>query len=148
MDLLAHPIAERGVDKLVLADLEELEAKVRAAGADIAVGVVEQRNLLRRFPDAQRTWLKFRGGAYSGANLFAFGSRDAASAVALCSPIPNQRACTGKESSAASACHLAWWTARWAGIAGARRELSQPHPPGSTGLGELSLQLGNARQLA
>ena len=34
-----------------------------AEGADIAIGVVERRLLLRRLPDAQRTWLKFRGGA-------------------------------------------------------------------------------------
>ena len=27
-----------------------------------------------RLPQTKRTWIKFRGGAYSGANLFAFGS--------------------------------------------------------------------------
>ena len=41
-----------------------------ATGADVAVGFVERRTLLARFPESRRTWLKFRGGAYSGANLF------------------------------------------------------------------------------
>ena len=52
-----------------------------AGGADVAVGMVERRPLLARFPQAQRTWLKFRGGAYSGANLFALASPNALAAV-------------------------------------------------------------------
>ena len=54
-----------------------------AAGADLAIGLVEKRALDARLPQTRRTWIRFRGGAYSGANLFAFGSRDAAKAVAL-----------------------------------------------------------------
>jgi hypothetical protein len=46
----------------------------RSAGADLAIGVVERRRLMTRFPQSKRTWLHFRGGSYSGANLFAFGS--------------------------------------------------------------------------
>jgi GTP:adenosylcobinamide-phosphate guanylyltransferase len=46
----------------------------KAAGADLAVGVVEQSTLMARLPQTKRTWLKFRGGAYTGANIFAFGS--------------------------------------------------------------------------
>jgi len=46
----------------------------KAEGADLAIGVVEQRSLLARLPHTKRTWLHFRGGAYTGANLFAFGS--------------------------------------------------------------------------
>ena len=42
----------------------------KAGGADVAIGLVSRDVMLRRFPQAQRTWLKFRGGAYSGANLF------------------------------------------------------------------------------
>ena len=45
-----------------------------ATGADLAVGVVERKVLMRRFPKSERTWLKFRGGAYTGANLFALRS--------------------------------------------------------------------------
>ena len=45
----------------------------KSAGADVAIGVVSQNALLKRLPKTKRTWLKFRGGAYSGANLFLFG---------------------------------------------------------------------------
>jgi len=48
-----------------------------AAGADIAIAVVEKRVLLASYPASKRTWLKFRGGQYSGANLFYFGSAKA-----------------------------------------------------------------------
>jgi GTP:adenosylcobinamide-phosphate guanylyltransferase len=45
-----------------------------ADGADIAIGVAERTLLMRRLPNTRRTWLKFRGGAYTGANLFALAS--------------------------------------------------------------------------
>ena len=38
-----------------------------AAGADIGIGVVRRASLLRRLPETERTWLKFRRGAYTGA---------------------------------------------------------------------------------
>ncbi|RIX32311.1 NTP transferase domain-containing protein [Sphingomonas edaphi] len=63
----------------------------QAAGADLAIGLVEQRPLLARLPETSRTWLRFRGGAYSGANLFAFGNRKAASAVALWRSVEQDR---------------------------------------------------------
>lgn len=50
------------------------EFTAAAEGADLAIGVVEQQLLLARFPESKRTWLSFRGGSYTGANLFAFGS--------------------------------------------------------------------------
>jgi GTP:adenosylcobinamide-phosphate guanylyltransferase len=53
----------------------------KAKGADLAIGVVERRSLLARLPQTKRTWLVFRGGAYSGANLFALGSIKALAAV-------------------------------------------------------------------
>ena len=53
----------------------------RAAAADLAVGVVERQSLLERLPQSKRTWIAFRGGAYSGANLFAFGSIKALAAI-------------------------------------------------------------------
>jgi molybdopterin-guanine dinucleotide biosynthesis protein A len=45
-----------------------------AAGADVAAALVERRTLLAAFPGSRRTWLPFRKGAYSGANLFWLGS--------------------------------------------------------------------------
>lgn len=41
-----------------------------ALSADLAVAMVERRVLLSRYPGSRRTWLKFRGGRWSGANLF------------------------------------------------------------------------------
>ena len=63
----------------------------KSAGADLAIGLVERRPLVGRLPDTQRTWLKFRGGAYSGANLFGFGSAKAANAVALWRSVEQDR---------------------------------------------------------
>lgn len=62
-----------------------------AAQADIAIGVVERATLLRRFPNAKRTWLKFRGGAYTGANLFALKSPKVAAAIELWRSVENER---------------------------------------------------------
>jgi GTP:adenosylcobinamide-phosphate guanylyltransferase len=62
-----------------------------AGGADLAIGLVEQRALIARLPGTQRTWLKFRGGAYSGANLFAFGSREAGKAIELWRSVEQDR---------------------------------------------------------
>jgi hypothetical protein len=44
-----------------------------AERADLAAGLVERRVLLSAYPGSKRTWLPFRGGAYSGANLFWLG---------------------------------------------------------------------------
>ena len=62
-----------------------------AEGADVAVGLVEQRPLMVRLPQTKRTWLRFRGGAYSGANLFAFGSAKSARAVNLWRSVEQDR---------------------------------------------------------
>jgi GTP:adenosylcobinamide-phosphate guanylyltransferase len=57
------------------------EFVARAEGADLAIGVVERQPLLARLPTTKRTWLRFRGGAYTGANLFALGSAAALPAI-------------------------------------------------------------------
>jgi len=62
-----------------------------AKGADLAIGLVERANLMARLPTTERTWLRFRGGAYSGANLFAFGSAKAAAAVGLWRSVEQDR---------------------------------------------------------
>ena len=63
----------------------------QAEGADVAIGLVERRALIARLPGTQRTWIRFRGGAYSGANLFAFGSPNAATAVAMWRSVEQDR---------------------------------------------------------
>ncbi len=42
-----------------------------AAGADIAIAMVEKTTMMKEFPKNRRTWLKFSDGYWSGANLFA-----------------------------------------------------------------------------
>ncbi len=55
----------------------------KTQGSDIAIGLVTQDLLLKRLPQTKRTWLKFRGGAYSGANLFLLGSPKVRSTLQL-----------------------------------------------------------------
>lgn len=62
-----------------------------AAGADIAIGVVEREKLLRRLPNTERTWLKFRGGAFTGANLFALASPQVRPAIELWRSVEQDR---------------------------------------------------------
>jgi GTP:adenosylcobinamide-phosphate guanylyltransferase len=62
-----------------------------ATGADLAVGLVDQATLMHRFPNAERTWLKFRGGAYTGANLFMLGSPKTARAIRLWRSVEQDR---------------------------------------------------------
>jgi GTP:adenosylcobinamide-phosphate guanylyltransferase len=62
-----------------------------AEGRDIAIGVVERGPLLRRLPRTRRTWLKFRGGAYTGANLFALNSPKVARAVEIWRSVEQER---------------------------------------------------------
>lgn len=62
-----------------------------AKGSDIAIGVVERRALMRRLPATKRTWLKFRGGAYTGANLFALANPHVAPAIELWRSVEQDR---------------------------------------------------------
>ena len=62
-----------------------------AEGADVAIGVVERNALMHRLPDTRRTWLKFRGGAYTGANLFALRSPDVRPAIELWRSVEQDR---------------------------------------------------------
>ena len=62
-----------------------------AEGADVAIGLVERRALMARLPQTKRTWIAFRGGAYSGANLFALGSPNAARALRLWREVEQDR---------------------------------------------------------
>lgn len=54
-----------------------------AAGSDLSVALVERRTLLSRYPESRRTWLKLRGGWWSGANLFWLGGAQVRPVVAF-----------------------------------------------------------------
>ena len=53
--------------------------------------MVERGKLMQRLPQSQRTWLKFRGGAYSGANLFLLRSPAVRPAIALWRSVEQDR---------------------------------------------------------
>jgi GTP:adenosylcobinamide-phosphate guanylyltransferase len=83
--ILSHsadfPLLVTTADHALLDKQMIAEFIAKAEGADVAVGVVERQFLLARLPQTKRTWIAFRGGAYSGANLFAFGSIKALAAI-------------------------------------------------------------------
>ena len=51
--------------------VESFWAAARATGADVVAGVTTAEVVQRAYPETQRTYLRFRDGACSGANLFA-----------------------------------------------------------------------------
>lgn len=61
--------------------VEYFLAQAEERGGDLAVGLVSATVLKARFPDSVRTWLRFAGEQYSGANLFAFQTPRARRAV-------------------------------------------------------------------
>lgn len=59
--------------------------------ADIAIGVVERDALLKRLPKSQRTWIRFRSGAYSGANMFLLSGKRVIPALELWRSVEQDR---------------------------------------------------------
>lgn len=71
--------------------LDAFIGPAETAGTDVAVAVVERRVLEAAYPGNRRTWLHFRGGSYSGANLFWFADARALGALRLWRGIEQQR---------------------------------------------------------
>ena len=69
------PVLVTTADNLLLTPAMIAEFLEGAEGSDVAVAMVERRVLLARYPESRRTWLKFRGGWWSGANLFRLRGR-------------------------------------------------------------------------
>ena len=86
-----YPLLVTTADHALLDPAMIADFCAKAEGSDVAIGLVERGSLTARLPDSQRTWLRFRGGAYSGANLFAFGSARGAEAVALWRSVEQDR---------------------------------------------------------
>ena len=74
------------LDEAMIGDFCEM-----AAGAVIAVAVVDRGDLMAILPDSKRTWIPFKGGAYSGANLFALGGKEALPAIAMWRAVEQDR---------------------------------------------------------
>ena len=86
-----YPLLVTTADHALLDQAMIADFCAKANGADLAIGVVSRARLMARLPQTRRTWLRFRGGAYSGANLFAFGSSEAAKAVSLWRSVEQDR---------------------------------------------------------
>ncbi len=66
-----------GDHPLLTPELVELFiAEAALSGADLAVGMAPAASVLAAYPEARRTWLRFRDGRYTGCNLFAFLTAD------------------------------------------------------------------------
>lgn len=86
-----YPLLVTTADNVLLSGAMLDHFVAAAQGADLAVAVVEARVLLAKYPDSRRTWLTFRGGRYSGANLFWFGSARAARVLELWAGVEQDR---------------------------------------------------------
>jgi hypothetical protein len=80
---IAWPVLVTTADHALLDEAMIDDFCTRSGGADVAIAVVDRRALLQRLPATLRTWIRFRGGAYSGANLFLLRSPKVASAIGL-----------------------------------------------------------------
>jgi GTP:adenosylcobinamide-phosphate guanylyltransferase len=85
------PLLVTTADHALLDTVTVDEFIAAAEPADIAIGVVERGNLLGRLPQTRRTWLPFRGGAYTGANLFALSSPAVRPAIELWRSVEQDR---------------------------------------------------------
>lgn len=71
--------------------LDHFLAAADAAGADVAAGLAAEAVIVAQYPATRRTYLRFRGGAYSGANLFALRTPAAGDAIAFWNRIERDR---------------------------------------------------------
>ena len=69
------PLLVTTADNVLLTPTMIAEFLRGAEDSDVAVAMVERDSLLARYPHSKRTWLKFRGGWWSGANMFRLRGR-------------------------------------------------------------------------
>lgn len=69
------PVLVTTADNVLLTSAMVAEFLAGAEGSDVAVAMVERDVLFAHYPESQRTWLKFRGGWWSGANMFRLRGR-------------------------------------------------------------------------
>lgn len=79
-----HALLEPG---MLAAFLDAAEAP----GVDVAAGMAPEAVIAARFPKTRRTYLRFRDGGYSGANLFALRTPAAERAIAFWERVERDR---------------------------------------------------------
>lgn len=87
------PVLVTTADHALLDDamLDAFFAGAAERPADLHLGLVARRTIEARFPEAKRTYLRFRGEAFSGANLFLFGTPAARRAADFWQRVEQQR---------------------------------------------------------
>ena len=75
------PVLVTTADNVMLTPATITEFIAGAVASDVGVAMVERGNLEAAVGCNRRTWLRFRGGAYTGANLFALSAPAAANAL-------------------------------------------------------------------
>jgi len=88
---LSFPALVTTADNVLLSHAMIDDFLAGAAGTDIAVAMVERGVLMPAYPQSRRTWLKFRGGWWSGANLFWLGNARARAVIAFWREIEQHR---------------------------------------------------------
>jgi len=93
--------------------------------ADLALALVPSAAIRARFPEAKRTYLRFRDEAYSGANLFFFRTPGSAAAARFWQRVENDRKQPWKLARAFGLTNLALFVTRRLDLAGAMRRASR-----------------------
>lgn len=76
-----RPVLVTTADNVLLTPAMIAQFLRDAVRADVAIGLVERRRVEAAGHSTQRTWLKFRAGQWSGANLFLLGGPQVAPLV-------------------------------------------------------------------
>ena len=94
IDRLAAPLLLTTADHALLTPeiVQRFVDLATAKGdADLIVGMVERATIERLVPETRRTYWRFKGGAYSGANLFLLKTPGARTAVAFWRRVETER---------------------------------------------------------
>jgi GTP:adenosylcobinamide-phosphate guanylyltransferase len=91
LDRVDGPLLVTTADNVLLTPAMVAQFLRAAGSADVAVGLVERRALEAAGLSSERTWLTFRGGQWSGANLFYLGGPQVAPLVKFWKAIEQDR---------------------------------------------------------
>ena len=85
------PVLVTTADNVMLTPATVAEFIAGAGGSDVSVAMVERARLEAAVGPNKRTWLTFKGGAYTGANLFALSAPAARNALTFWERVEQDR---------------------------------------------------------